>query len=333
MGRRSATETVAALFLAFLQQPTWQQAELARSLGVTAKTLRSCLTDLELAGLPLERVEEHPHVYLSVPAGWVPGAVAFSVEEARALARMLVRHAKTPDRDLVLARLVSCLSQRTASAPAKPSNTANSITTQVGAEAQLPFVQDATTRRCVLQIQYFSAHRGQIAWRDISPARLTIGPPARVLALCHRTGTLKWFRVSNIIAARLVEDTSYLEAPSARVDEVFSTSLNGYHDGEGSRLCRFTVRDPDARWLKSNLPDGAKVTDMAGGIIVEVDSGALLPLARLVVGLGDAASIETPALEKLVKHLARGALRVTRPPVKTTPLRSPRRSTLRVGRD
>jgi predicted DNA-binding transcriptional regulator YafY len=245
---------------------------------------------------------------------------------------MLVRHAKTPDRDLVLARLMSCLGQRTLSLPATPNVATDLIATQVGAEAQLPLVQEATTRRCVLQIQYFSAHRGQLGWRDISPARLSIGPPARVLALCHRTGTLKWFRVSNIVAARLLDGTTFREAPPTHLEEVLATSLNGYHDGEHSVVCRFSVRNPDARWVKANLPHAAKVTDTGDGITVEIDAGALVPLARLVVGLGDAASVETPALDRLVKHLARGALRISQSPRKRT-LRAPRRLPPHARRD
>jgi len=66
MSRRAPTETVAGVVGAFLERRTWSQAELAKRLELSVPALRKRLE--ELAGpLRLEREEDHPHVYWSVP--------------------------------------------------------------------------------------------------------------------------------------------------------------------------------------------------------------------------------------------------------------------------
>jgi predicted transcriptional regulator len=69
MGRRSRTETVVEVVLAFHAQGTWSQAALARHVGLTTPSLRKLLTEMATSGLTLEREEDPPHVYWSVPRG------------------------------------------------------------------------------------------------------------------------------------------------------------------------------------------------------------------------------------------------------------------------
>ena len=68
----------------------------------------------------------------------------------------------------------------------------------------------------------------------------------------------------------------------------------------------------DGRWLAAgdanNLLEGMHVESLPGGIRVSVETSALVPLARFVVRLGDAARPETPALAQMIVELARGAL-------------------------
>lgn len=152
MGRRSATETITALLLAFAREATWSQAERARVLGVTVGSLRRRLDELTEAGVPLERSEDHPHVYWSVPPGWLPGAVSFSAEQAESLMRLLARHARTPDRDSLLAHIVQCL-PRSSSAAASRTRRASRLQAQeivparAGIEPLLPSVEAITQRR------------------------------------------------------------------------------------------------------------------------------------------------------------------------------------------
>lgn len=82
MGQRSSTETVAAIYQAFLTRRTWRQPELAKEVGVGVEALRRVLFELAEKGMPLERDEEdRSKVYWSVPADWFPEAVLFKREE------------------------------------------------------------------------------------------------------------------------------------------------------------------------------------------------------------------------------------------------------------
>jgi predicted DNA-binding transcriptional regulator YafY len=241
---------------------------------------------------------------------------------------MLSRHSPTADRDAILARIATALpgSGSAVAEPRLPVPEPRLVPARVGAELHLPIVEDATALRAVLEIKYFSASRGHVGTRVVSPERVILGPPARLLAVCHRAGGLRWFRIDNITSARLAGEVPFREADPGAVEDFLRASLNGFHGGEPPLLCRFRVRNPDARWMKANLPEGATAVDADDAITVEVHTSGLLPLARLVVGLGDAAVIETPELAELVQHLARGALRVARPPAKATALRSRRRA-------
>jgi hypothetical protein len=62
-----------AVLAAFIGKKRWEQAELARHVGVGARTLRSVLVDLETHGVPLTRKEHSGReVHWSVPPAWLP---------------------------------------------------------------------------------------------------------------------------------------------------------------------------------------------------------------------------------------------------------------------
>jgi len=71
------------------------------------------------------------------------------------------------------------------------------------------------------------------------------------------------------------------------------------------------VRLPEARWVALNLPSGLTVDPhegVADGVRVRCSTAAVLRVARFVVGLGEAARVDTPELAGCVRELARGAL-------------------------
>ena len=76
MGQRSSTVTVVQLVQAFLEQRTWTQKALAERLEMTTPAVREKLKELQ-GIFRLEREEDHPHVYWSVPKDWFPGGVIF----------------------------------------------------------------------------------------------------------------------------------------------------------------------------------------------------------------------------------------------------------------
>ena len=91
MSRRSATETISALFLAFLERTSWTQAELARRLEISVRVVRTRLEELERQGMKIEREEEHPHVVWTVPYGWYPDGLTLDRTTIVSLLRLLAR--------------------------------------------------------------------------------------------------------------------------------------------------------------------------------------------------------------------------------------------------
>jgi len=108
VGQRSQTESVAGVYQAFLQRRTWKQAELAKELGIGPEPLRRILYELRERGMPLDREEDRPHVYWSVPKDWFPGSVVFKRDEIPELLRQLRRVPHGPGRARVLALAATC---------------------------------------------------------------------------------------------------------------------------------------------------------------------------------------------------------------------------------
>jgi predicted DNA-binding transcriptional regulator YafY len=312
MGQRSSTETVVAIVQAFLQRRTWSQADLARHVGVAVPALRKRLVELATSGFPLDRDEDHPHVFWSVPKDWFPGGVVFSGEEVPDLLRQLAHLPRGAARDRLLAKVIEAAPRR----PSLASPTAPVVTkvASPSEESWLPLAEDAALRRSALRVRYFTASRGAIEWRHLSVQRVVVGPPARLVATCHRSGTLKWFRVDNVLGATMDPHEPFRPADEPEVDAFLATSVDGFHAGGEPVRHAFFVRDPEARWVQSSLLDPMRAETVPGGIQVTVETTAALVVARFVVSLGAAARPETPELRALVGELARGALEAASAP-------------------
>jgi predicted DNA-binding transcriptional regulator YafY len=175
-------------------------------------------------------------------------------------------------------------------------------------EQYLPVIEDAANQKVTLQFRYFSASRGNEAMRHVSVHRVLLGPPARFVATCHRSDTLKWFRVEGVSDARLDKHEAFRDATAKDVDAYLHASLDGFHDASPWAKHAFFVSDPEARWVARNLLEEMHAEEVLGGIRVVLETSALDRLARYVVGLGAAAKPLTPALETEVAALAKGAL-------------------------
>lgn len=68
MSKRSAAETVSRIFWAFIEEPSWLQPALARRVGVSVRTLRARLEELERGGVPLDWDEDAAPREVSHPA-------------------------------------------------------------------------------------------------------------------------------------------------------------------------------------------------------------------------------------------------------------------------
>jgi predicted DNA-binding transcriptional regulator YafY len=157
-------------------------------------------------------------------------------------------------------------------------------------------------------MRYYTASRGELTDRHASVHRVLLGPPARLIATCHLSGTLKTFRVDSIVSARFDKDVPFRGADEAALAAYQKASVDGFH-GEGTvQRLSFLVRNPDARWVKNNLLPGMTSEPLNDGVRVLAQTAALSRVAQFVVSLGAAATPETPALAMEVAVLARGAL-------------------------
>lgn len=302
MGQRSPTETVTGIVCAFLERRTWAQADLARKLEMTTPALRKRLRELE-GPLRLTHEEDHPHVYWSVPKDWFPGGLLVKRDEIPQLLRMLARlpRGKARDRmlDAFLARVPGLTKPVAIAAPEASARE----------EQHVSAIEDAAESRNALRFRYFTASRGVERARVASVHRVFPGPPARFVATCHQSGTLKWFRVDNVTEARAEPSEPYRAAEDARVDAFVAESLDAFHEDGPARELSLLVREPESRWVERNLLPGMVAEPAGRGVRVRVNTTALDRVARWAVGLGGAAECETPELAARVAEIARAALR------------------------
>lgn len=272
---------------------------------MTSPAVRKRLEEMQAAGFPLEREEEHPHVYWSVPKDWFPGGLLFKRDEVPELLRLLGRLPKSKARDQMLETILARIPQRI--------DVASAIVPTVSAreETHLAIIEDAIRTKTPLRFRYYTASRGAEGTRHASVHVVFPSPPARFVATCHRTDQLRWFRVENISDANADPHEPYRLATKEALDDFVAQSLDGYREPSAPQMITFFVRDPEARWVSRNLPPEMKAEEEMGGIRVSVNTSALLVAARYVVQLGDAATPETPALAEKVVEIARGALRNT----------------------
>ena len=309
MGQRSNTETLAAILKAFLDQRTWKQAELARHIDVQAATIKKQLEELQTCGVPLTSEREHPHVYWSVPKSWFPGGILFTGEQVTDLFRQLSRLPKSKARNQLIETVLKFLpAGRGAGTGLIGASKVVPAATTEREEQFLPVIEDAAHGKVTLRFRYFTATRGTESFRHASVHRVTPGPPARFLGMCHRTGELKRFRVESVSDAKLDAAEAFRDVPEETVDAYVRGSLDGFHQGGQPLEHSFFVSNPDARWVARNLLEDMRSEDVPGGIRIRLETTAVQRLARFVVGLGGAAKPLSPALASEVALLARGAL-------------------------
>jgi predicted DNA-binding transcriptional regulator YafY len=302
MSRRAPTETVAGIIGAFMQRPTWSQADLAKRLELSVPALRKRLEEVA-EWLRLDREEDHPHVYWSVPKDFFPGGVLIKRDEVPELLRLLARLPKSRSRDRMIGAIVERLPH--AASSAEP---IEGPALSPREEQHLPIIEDSAKKHVALRFRYFTASRGAEGLRYASVLRVFPGPPARFVAMCHRGSTLKWFRVDNVTDAALDGNEPFRAAKADVVDAFLAESLDGFHEDGPAQTLAFFVREPEARWVARNLMHGMKAEEARRGIRVTVRTTAIGRVARFVVSLGDAARSESPTLVEAVASIARAAL-------------------------
>jgi predicted DNA-binding transcriptional regulator YafY len=303
LGQRSAAETIASILLAFVEHGTWRQAELASRVGVSVPALRKRLRELQDAGMSLEREDDPPQVFWSVPRGWFPGGVVVAGKELEDLLRLAVRAPRSEGQRRVL-RLLASSGLRTAAGEA-----VEAAALSCEDERVLGVLEEGASRAVVVRIRYQSRSDGVPRWRHVSAQRVVMGQPVRFVGFCHKAGALRWFRVDHVRAAELDEREGWLGVSPDRLEAYLKESVGGFHGGGEAREVSFVVRDPEARWVAENLPSGWAGELVERGLRVRVTTSSVEQVARYVVGLGAAAVSETEELGEEVKRLALGALR------------------------
>ena len=301
MGRRSGFETIARIFVAFLQQQTWRQTDLARECELSTKALRARLLDLVGAGVPLQREKEHPHVYWSVPHSWFPSGTALAAADVSLVVRLVARLPRSREREKVLGQLLGGL-------PAAGQHEANRQEEQ-SKSGVLATLEDCSAQNVAGRIDYFSASRGDQAVRHVSIHRVLYGDDVRFLATCHRDGALKLFRLDRVLTARPDPNEPCRPAVDEKVEEHLRASFAGFHGGGSPVPFSFVVRWPEGRWVLKNLPEAMAVDHLSSSARLSGATAGLDVLARFVVGLGDMAQVETDELRDRVLLLAQGSLR------------------------
>lgn len=309
MGRRTGSESIVMLIACFLERGgTWTQAQLAERTGLSVPSLKKKLYELQEAGVPLERDDsDPPQVYWSVPRkGWLPGTLRFESGEVADLLRLLSRLPKSAMRTRIFERVVEGYVGKK-NPPAEKVVVPPTI--EASEEQWLSLVEDAASRGEVLEMRYYSASRGAMETRKVSPHRVVVDTHTRFVATCHRSESLKWFRVDGITYARLDGVADARKASDEAVEELIATSVNGFRSGEDATEVRFLVRNPEARWAAGNLPRPLVATPNGpSGIRVTGRTAGVLQVARFVAGLGAAAVCESPELRAMVRDLAEGTL-------------------------
>ncbi|MGH7440348.1 MAG: helix-turn-helix transcriptional regulator [Polyangiaceae bacterium] len=291
---------------AFFQRRRWTQSDLARAVGLRPEAVRTVLRDIEMSGIPLVSTKDPPQVVWSIRRDWFPGGVLFKSELVPQLVSHLSRLPKSKVRDALLSEVMEQL-------PAKGALTARApLVSRRASEAEedyLGVIEDAAARKQPLAMKYVTASKGgKVSDRRASVHVVDVGPPARFVATCHRSGDLRWFRVDGVLRARIDTNEAFRDCPREEVEAYRSSSLDGYKGGGASIACSFFVRDPECNWVAHNLLEGMHAEAVQGGMRVDIETSAVVRLARFVVGLGEAARPETPVLAYAVAAIARGAL-------------------------
>lgn len=311
MGTKNAYETITRVVQAFTTARTWKQADLARSVEVTSERVGKVLQELVDAGMPLDRDEDPPQVYWSVPKHWFPGGVVFAEDDWAVLVHALLRIADEPRKKRLLGRLLEGRLGRGVEVGGLERLERAVAGTPLSAQehALVLQIEGALMEGKALRIYYFSTSGGTLEWRTITPVKVQTEPRARIAAVCHRSQTLKWFRVDNVQRAEIAADEPRAAVEDAALDRFLNSSVDGYNDGTEKEYS-FVVRNPEAHWVRRNMLAGMSAApDYSSKLGLRVTArGAALVVARFVSGLGGAGTAEGDALRGLVRHLAEETL-------------------------
>jgi predicted DNA-binding transcriptional regulator YafY len=305
MGARSKTETPLRVLAALLEQRTWKQAELARHVGVETQTVKRCLEELEAAGVLLEREEDHPHVYWSVPKSWLPDGVNLPRDLLVDLLRRLARAAAGGERDRLLTHLVSAapeLGDMVARVQAAHVSDGVGFSSTVMAA-----LEDAWDSHAVV-LMYRKSRKAPVEPRVCSPACF-VDRHQHLLARCHTTGLARRFRLDRIVQVHSAVDETYRPLSDAEMQEQLAGAVDGFRAPGPLVDVRFRLLGPasDIAWMLEYLPEDLEIEDLAQGFLVHGQTGALGKLAAKLVSFGAVVRYDDEGLREAARQVVEAA--------------------------
>lgn len=304
MGSKSTTETPLRLLAALLEKRTWAQAELARHVEVQPQTARRCLEELVAGGVPLEREDDHPHVYWSVPKSWLPDGVNLPREHFVDLLRRLARAAPREQDPLLRHLLDAAPSLRELVTRIRDAHLSEDAPLS---SAVLVPLEDAWDSHAVI-LSYRKTKGGGVEARHCSPARF-VDRYQHLLARCHQTGKAKRFRLDRILHVTPAVGVSYQPLDDAEIAEALAGAVDGFRAPGPLASVRFRlVGDEKAvGWMVEDLPEDLMVERIPSGYLMYGETGALGKLAAKLVGYGAVVRYDDEGLREAARAVVEGA--------------------------
>ena len=149
----------------------------------------------------------------------------------------------------------------------------------------LDVVQRGAAEGRQVEIDYYSFHRDDRSVRVIDPYRVTHRDGTwNVIAHCHTADGLRQFRVDRIVSATLLED-AFTKRAGVDDERVYAPS-------PASPRVVLRLR-PDAAWVADAVPHDAVEAHGDGSLSLTLAVDSDVWFARLMVGLGPSAAIES----------------------------------------
>ncbi|GAB3293023.1 helix-turn-helix transcriptional regulator [Parasphingorhabdus pacifica] len=166
-------------------------------------------------------------------------------------------------------------------------------------------VREATTKRRVLHMRYYTASRDEISERTVDPMRMAVIDGRTYLeAWCRSAEGVRLFRLDRIDDIEVLAESA--EPPSDAEPTDFSSGVFRPMPDQPSALL---VLDPDARWVAEYYPvdEIAELPDGRARVRMRYSDRSWM--VRLVLGLGGRARVESPSeLASEVRSRAEDAL-------------------------
>ena len=230
------------------------------------------------------------------------------MEEVPALIHQVMRMPSGKGRRLLMERIVRAAPKSTPDGAVMERVQTPSVSEHE--EHHLQRLIEALEKRRAVWLRYRNSKPG-LGEVVVAVQSINAGTPAHCAVLYRGDERFKWLRVERVESLRFDDSIRWWSADPQALKAFLASSINAYAGAQTVR-CVFRVMGDDARWVRDSLPGADReryaVTTIDGGIRVETQTAAVLPLARFVVGLGRSARSETPELAGLVRELGEGAL-------------------------